>query len=137
MLSTKFVNEGNLAEQFIAQHLLYLDRENETPRLNYWLREKKSTNSEVDFIVQYDQEIIPIEVKSGKSGSLRSLHQFIMDKGTQQALRFDTNIPSKQLVECKVKTKKEEFAPISFKLISLPLYMVEQYKRILLSESND
>ena len=81
MLSTKFVNEGNLAEQFIAQHLLYLDRENETPRLNYWLREKKSTNSEVDFIVQYDQEIIPIEVKSGKSGSLRSLHQFIMDKG--------------------------------------------------------
>ncbi len=133
MTQTRFVNEGNLAEQFVCQHLLLMQAEHETPKLNYWLRDKKRINSEVDFLVQMEREIVPLEVKAGKSGSLRSLHQFILAKKCPRALRFDTNTPSRQLVEHKVRSGQGEFHAITFQLTSLPLYMVEQYKRLLMS----
>jgi len=131
LMDTKFINEGNLAEQFICQHLIALENENESPRLHYWLREKKSSNSEVDFLLQINREIIPVEVKSGKSGSLRSLHQFTYRRKNKRALRFDTNPPSSQIVQHKVQSTEGGIENISYELISLPLYMVEQYKRLL------
>ena len=132
LMESRFINEGNLAEQFICQHLLSLERENETPRLHYWLREKKSGNSEVDFLLQINREIIPVEVKSGKSGSLRSLHQFINLRKNKRALRFDVNLPSIQTVRNKISTTGGKIENVTYDLISLPLYMVEQYRRILM-----
>ncbi len=67
----ELVNEGALAEQFIGQHLTTI--KNEAPRLTYWLRESKSANAEVDYVVSQGNLILPIEVKAGKSGSLKSL----------------------------------------------------------------
>ncbi|MBF0199252.1 MAG: ATP-binding protein [Planctomycetes bacterium] len=131
MLNAKFINEGNLAEQFIAQHLLTLERENESPKLHYWLREKKSKNSEVDFVVQSNQSIIPIEVKAGKSGSLRSLNQFMNTKKAMLAMRFDLNLPSIQKVQHKVRNSEGGEDKVNYQLISLPLYMVEQHRRFI------
>ncbi|MBN2863260.1 MAG: ATP-binding protein [Bacteroidales bacterium] len=133
LTDVKFINEGNLAEQFICQHLLLLERENEQPRLNYWLREKKSTNSEVDFLMQINREIIPIEVKSGKSGSLRSLHYFTYEKHNYRALRFDLNPPSVQEISHKVRTATGEYSNVSYTLYSLPLYLAEESRRLLMS----
>jgi len=42
------VNEGGLAEQFIGQHLLHPFQ---APQLCYWLREGKSSNAEVDYVI--------------------------------------------------------------------------------------
>ena len=70
----RLVNEGALAEQFVGQHLLYLEEGRETPRLNYWLREGKSANAEVDYAIARGARIVPVEVKAGTSGILRSLH---------------------------------------------------------------
>ena len=123
----RFINEGNLAEQFIAQHLLYSGRVNRTPELFYWLREGKSGNAEVDFITIVDGEIIPVEVKAGKSGTLKSLHQFINRKHSRAALRFDLNIPSRQAFEYRVPHSHSGTRHISFDLFSLPLYMVSRY----------
>ena len=124
--NARFINEGNIAEQFVAQHLLYSGRPNSTPDLFYWLREEKSRNAEVDFIVPLDREVIPIEVKSGKSGSLKSLHQFISSKNSQIALRFDLNMPSKQELEYTLPNNKGTSYD-RFNLFSLPLYMVNRY----------
>ena len=77
----RLVNEGALAEQFVGQHLLYLEKGRETPRLNYWLREGKSANAEVDYAIARGAQIVPVEVKAGTSGTLRSLHQFALAKG--------------------------------------------------------
>lgn len=44
---------------------------------HFWVREKSDANSEVDLVVRWNQHVIPIEVKAGASGRLRSLHQFI------------------------------------------------------------
>ena len=61
------INSGNVCEQFIGQHLLYSLPQYIQPSLYYWAREHKSTNAEVDYVINVDNEIIPIEVKAGKS----------------------------------------------------------------------
>ena len=69
-------------------------------------------------------------VKAGKSGSLKSLRQFTFFKKADIAVRFDLNLPAVQDVEHVIRTK-EGNRPVAFKLISLPLYLVEELPRIL------
>ena len=52
------------------------------------MREKKDSSSEVDLVYQYGKYLIPIEVKSGKQGRLRSLHQFIENTNHPYAIRL-------------------------------------------------
>ncbi len=66
---------GILAEHIVGQELLACSQYNEKPF--FWVREKKQSVAEVDYLVQYKRFLIPVEVKSGKAGRLRSLHQFI------------------------------------------------------------
>lgn len=61
---------GSWAEQFIGQQLLTLGHK----PLYFWARTKANSSAEVDFVIERKGEIIPIEVKSGKSGKLRSMH---------------------------------------------------------------
>lgn len=125
----EFINAGKMAEQFIQQHLLRMERANEKPELFYWLREGRTSNAEIDFVVQLGAENVPIEVKAGKSGTLKSLHRFIWEKGLKKAVRFDLNPPSIMKVLHKV-TYDRESSDIDFDLLSLPLYMVEQVSRL-------
>jgi predicted AAA+ superfamily ATPase len=127
-LDSELVNEGSLAEQFIGQHLILIN--NEAPKLCYWLREAKSTNAEVDYVISFGNLIVPIEVKAGKSGMLKSLQQFVLRKNSKYAARFDLNTPSLQSVQHTASTGKESKS-VAFNLLSLPLYMVEELSRII------
>ncbi len=89
----------------------------------------KKNNAEVDYVIQVDDAIVPVEVKSGKTGSLKSLHQFIHLKKTSLALRFDLNPPSLSTVEHKLTS--EGGTTVRFHLLSLPLYLVEQAPAII------
>jgi predicted AAA+ superfamily ATPase len=60
---------GKLAEQFVAQELIA----NHTSELFYWAREVRGSNAEVDYLAVRGGKIVPVEVKSGAGGSLRSL----------------------------------------------------------------
>jgi len=124
----RLINEGGIAEQFIAQELAWLGEGK--PELTYWQREGRSSNAEVDFTRAFGKTIYPIEVKAGKSGSLKSIQQFVLRKHSKQAIRFDLNQPSRQQVQHKAKTK-DGAEEISYELISLPLYAVEELPRIL------
>ena len=124
----RLVNEGALAEQFVGQHLLYLAEGRETPRLNYWLREGKSANAEVDYAIARGAWIVPVEVKAGTSGTLRSLHQFALAKGTRLAVRFDLNPPTVQSIRHQVSGTQQS---VEMTLLSLPLYLVGQLGRLL------
>lgn len=62
--------KGAMAEQFVGQELLASGHE----ELFYWSRDAKSSTAETDFLVERDNAIIPVEVKSGAAGSLKSLH---------------------------------------------------------------
>ena len=62
--------------------------------------------------------------KAGASGSLKSLQQFVLEKGNKQALRFDLNPPSKMTVDVKARSG-DAVEDVRFELLSLPLYAVE------------
>ena len=64
--------KGKLAEQFVAQELL-----TQFDDVFYWKREKKSSTAEIDFLIEKEGMLYPIEVKSGASGRLRSMHLFL------------------------------------------------------------
>ncbi|GAB4342073.1 MAG: ATP-binding protein [Calditrichia bacterium] len=67
------IYNGRLAEQFVGQELLA----NGVNELYYWAREAKSSTAEIDYIFDLERKIIPIEVKSGPAGRLKSLHLFL------------------------------------------------------------
>ena len=120
----KLVNEGSVAEQFVGQQLLY-DREGVTPpELFYWQREARSSSAEVDFVVSSGDLIVPIEVKAGKSGTMKSLLQFVVEKNLDFSIRFDMNSPSQNMISNSSKTGE-------FTLVSLPLYLAGQLPRLL------
>ena len=121
--SARFVNEGMLAEQFVGQHLRHL-RPGQKPELHYWLREGKSGNAEVDFLIQVDERVVPVEVKSGAAGSMRSLHQFMALRGTDLAVRFDLNPPSLQTIATRVDTSNGP-RDVKYRLLSLPISLIE------------
>ncbi len=123
----RFVNEGAMAEQFIAQHLPLLARDDRAYTPTYWLREGRANNAEVDFVHQLGPDVVPIEVKAGKSGSLKSLLELVSARQYERALRFDTNPPLLQPVS---HTRSHGEKVIEFTLLSLPLYLVEQTSRL-------
>jgi predicted AAA+ superfamily ATPase len=72
-----FINKGEVAEAFVGQELVAASPPYEKNSLYYWHREARSSNAEVDYLMQLEDSIIPVEVKSGSTGSLRSMHAFL------------------------------------------------------------
>ena len=123
-------NEGMLAEQFIAQELLTIHRAYLSPELFYWSREEKSSNAEVDFIFQHKNKIYPIEVKAGKTGTLKSIQVYLYEKKLKNGIRFNMDIPNIGSFETKINVPNKN-AELSWTLLSLPLYMVSELRRII------
>jgi len=98
--------------------------------LNYWLREGRLSNAELDFVVGLGGKIIPIEVKSGATGTLKSLHQFMGTKQAPLPISFDTKLPTVQQIDTVIQLKKER-TQVKYPLISLPLYLVERLEDIV------
>ena len=126
------INEGVLAEQYVGQHLAYAGGFHVNPMLHYWLREGKRSNAEVDFAIPHDSTVIPIEVKAGKRGSLRSLHQYIYAKQPELAVRFDLNPLSIQDTSFGIRTPNGD-AVAEGKLLSMPMYGVGEVHRVIRS----
>jgi predicted AAA+ superfamily ATPase len=106
----------------IIQHAVYqqLQAQKSDPgyRLHFWVREKTNTTSEVDLIYQHVQYLIPVEVKSGPQGKLRSLHQFMDRADHGYALRLLANNYQKK--EVKTTSGKR------FKLFNLPYFLASK-----------
>jgi uncharacterized protein len=82
------VNKGAIAELFVGLELLKSSFCYQQQDLWYWHREALNSNAEVDYLIQKQQEIIPIEVKSGKKGSMQSLYLFLKEKKRPFGIRF-------------------------------------------------
>ena len=63
----QMINKGKMIEAFLGQEILAYSPNDMKAQLYYWHREAKSSNAEVDYIFSYKNQIIPIEVKSGKT----------------------------------------------------------------------
>ena len=123
--STREVNEiakGSLAEQFIGQHLLYDRPMYEAPTIHYWEREVKHSTAEVDYLVPLQGQVLPIEVKSGHKGHMKSLQQFLTEKNYNRALRFSSG-------PLLLKNYDHTNAP-NFRFLNVPHYLVGQWSRL-------
>jgi hypothetical protein len=85
---------------------------------------------EVDYTTATGSTIVPVEVKAGSSGTLKSIHQFVLKKQSALAIRFDTNQASSQSVTQRARTK-DGSQEITFDILSLPLYAVAELPRLL------
>jgi len=120
------VNAGAACEQFVGQHLLQAGEPYEEPSLHCWIRQKKGSSAEVDYVISVGEEVLPVEVKAGRTGTLKSLQLFLREKGRSFGLRFNADVPS--LLEAKTSLADGGNEP--FRLLSLPLYMVGQSRRL-------
>jgi len=121
-----WANKGGIAEQFVGQHLRCLSQAYEDPGLFYWQR-TEGRQAEIDYVIQHGSHVVPLEVKAGKAGSMKSLHAFMQGKKLRCALRLDINPPSSQEVDVMTTTAQS----VTYRLISLPLYMAESIPAVL------
>ena len=83
----KSINRGAIAEMFVGLELLKNVSPYKPAQLFCWHREKDKSNAQVDFVVQSNDRIIPIEVKSGTKGSMQSLRLFMEEKNIEKGIR--------------------------------------------------
>jgi uncharacterized protein len=126
----KLINEGAIAEQFVGQHLQDMFSDALNRELTYWLRQGRSSNAEVDYVVQAGGHMIPLEVKAGATGSLKSLHQFMGSKDPSLAFRFDASLPSVIRIDTVISTGKIH-RQVQYPLVSLPLYLIERLETMV------
>ncbi|MDP2888213.1 MAG: ATP-binding protein [Bacteroidota bacterium] len=69
--------KGAVAEQFAGQELIAYQNTFTKPTLFYWGRQAKNSTAEIDYLIELDAQIIPVEIKSGSTGRMKSLHFFI------------------------------------------------------------
>jgi len=107
------LNDGALAEQFVGQELLAYRGKDDMKHLFFWVREKKNTSAEVDYIIAVDSHILPLEVKSGATGTLRSLKILLEDKKIPFGVRISES-------------------PLAYtdQVLSIPFYLIEQLPRL-------
>ena len=118
---TLWINKGAIAEQLVGQLLLTRELPHE-PLVYYWQKTGSgSGNAEIDYLIAKEGAILPIEVKAGASGSMKSLHMFMESKKLSKAVRFDMNMPSIMGVDVITPQGK----PVKYELESLPIYMAE------------
>ncbi len=122
-----FVNKGGIAEQFVGQQMRSSQAPLTDPALFYWQR-TGGRQGEIDYIIQHDTRVVPVEIKSGTAGSMKSLHQFMADKNLNLAVRFNSNLPSKENIN--VKTTQGD--SVSYTLLSIPLYLAQQLNNLLI-----
>ena len=123
------INEGGLAEQFVGQGLRTLFPFYVEPELYYWRREKSGSSAEVDYLIQHGTQIIPVEVKAGTAGKMKSLHLLMALRHWPIAVRFNIDYPSMTTVTTHHDKNH------TYQLLSLPFYLIGQLTRLLTVQS--
>jgi len=103
------INKGRIAELYAGLELLKSGSYYESKQLYYWHRENPKSNAEVDYVIQKEEQIIPIEVKSGTKGSMQSMYVFLKEKKLNKGIR----------------TSLENFGAIE-KIDIVPLYSISE-----------
>lgn len=83
----------------------------------------------MDYVIQYHGQVIPLEVKSGSTGSLKSLHLMMGSKQLSVAVRVNSDLPT----VTQVDTELHNGQAVQYRLISIPFYLSGQIYRFLSS----
>lgn len=80
LLKTEYQFKGPLSENYVLQQL--------RGQFEVEPRYYSDKNSEIDFVLQYGTEIIPIDVKGGEDKSAPSFKRYVVNHRPQYAIRF-------------------------------------------------
>jgi uncharacterized protein len=108
------VYKGAIAGQFVGQELMALQEPFREPQLFIWQRNIRGSEAEVDYLWQQGERVLPIEVKAGTTGTLKSLRIFLKEFSCPVGVRFSMQ-------------------PLSFtdSVLSIPLYAIEALPGLL------
>ena len=81
------VNKGSVAETLAGLELLHYLSPNLHHELFYWMRQARNATAEVDYVLSQNMQVLPVEVKAGVQGGMKSLWDFMRDKNLTQAVR--------------------------------------------------
>lgn len=115
------VYQGKMIEHLVGQELLS-NLNLPLERIYFWVRDKNSSSAELDFVYPFEGKLVPIEVKSGPKGTIKSLSLFM----EQSKLNFTIRFYSGELKLDTVKTSNGK----DFYLLNLPYFLAsktEQY----------
>jgi len=104
------VNKGSLAEVYVGLELIRSASPLVKPALHYWHRESRGSSAELDYVIQHENNILPIEVKAGSSGKMRSMHMFLDER----------------TLDCGIRMSLENFSEYG-KILSVPLYCASRF----------
>jgi len=104
--------KGAVTEQFAGQEMLAYQNPITKSKLYYWAKEEKNSNAEIDYLVQKNSEILPVEVKSGSTGRLKSLTMFLTTYKKTQGIKIS-------------QSPYQTEPPV----LSLPFYAIEGFMR--------
>ena len=121
------IDTGGIAEQLVGQMLRCFFPFYKEPGLYYWHREEKGANAEIDYLIEHNDHVVPIEVKAGSTGTLKSLHYFMHEKKLSIAVRINDDLPS----ITPISTKLSDGRSVSYTLLSVPFYLTGQIHRLL------
>ncbi len=124
------IYKGKIAEHIVGQELISLSY-SPLSKLVFWVRDKKNSQAEVDFVYLYKGLIIPIEVKSGKTGRLRSLFKFIDDANHSLCVRVYDGVLHIQ--------EEKTISGKRISLLNIPFYLINKidlYLDFILSKTN-
>jgi uncharacterized protein len=113
---------GQLGEQIAGQTLMSINTAR-NDNLHYWYRDQNGASSEVDYLIVINNGLLPVEVKSGKTGTLRSLYNFMDESRGDFAVRvYSGHMGMEQL-----KTVRDK----RFTLFSIPFYLLFRMHELL------
>ena len=81
------INKGALAEMFVGIELVKSQNNRLPAQLYYWQREKNGSAAQVDYLIQQEQHIVPVEVKAGTKGTMQSMFLFLAEKDQEYGIR--------------------------------------------------
>ena len=119
------VNKGPMAEMLAGLEILHYRSPHLTYELFYWTRQAKNATAEVDYILPYNMQVLPLEVKAGVQGGMKSLWDFMRKKELYQAIRCSLeNFGEFDYIDEKDEKNKNAIRHVRI----LPLYAINTIK---------
>lgn len=85
--ATDLVNKGSITEMIAGLEIIKYLPPTHRPELYYWQREAKGSTAEIDYLIAKDMQILPVEVKAGTQGGMKSLYYYMEQKNISNAIR--------------------------------------------------
>jgi uncharacterized protein len=117
--------DGPAAEVLVGNQLLCAT-DARSRELFFWVRQVSKAQAETDYLVPSGEHLIPIEVKSGSSGSMKSMHQFLWRSGAPLGVRLYAGPWRDDQLTVRMPDGE-----LGYRLLSLPLYLAEMVDELV------